>query len=87
MVRDADLIVVMGVRHRDTVAVLDTDALDYTFLLTNFSDRIDGDSPDPIGGDRELYLHTFDAIRECVESMAGKLERFDGWKRVRGGTS
>jgi protein-tyrosine phosphatase len=87
MVRDADLIVTMGVRHRDAVGALDPDAVEYTYLLTNFSDRLHGEIPDPIGSDRESYERTYLAIRECIESMAGRLARFDGWKRVRGGAS
>ncbi|HXV13858.1 MAG TPA: low molecular weight protein arginine phosphatase [Candidatus Krumholzibacteria bacterium] len=87
MVREADLIVTMGVRHRDTVGALDPDALEYTFLLTNFSDHRHGEIPDPIGSGRDTYERTYLAIRECIESMAGRLERFDGWKRVSGGKS
>ncbi len=87
MVRDADLIVTMGVRHRDMVGALDPDALEYTYLLTNFSDQWDGEIPDPIGSGRDMYQRTYLVIRECVESMAGRLARFDGWKRVPGGAS
>ena len=87
MVRDADLIVTMGVRHRDMVGTLDPDALEYTYLLTNFSDHWDGEVPDPIGSGRDMYERTYLVIRECVESMAGRLARFDGWKRVPGGKS
>jgi protein-tyrosine-phosphatase len=87
MVRDADLIVTMGVRHRDTVGALDPDALEYTYLLTNFSDHWHGEVPDPIGSGREVYERTYLIIRDCIESMAGRLGRFDGWKRVSGGAS
>jgi protein-tyrosine phosphatase len=87
MVRDADLIVTMGVRHRETVGTLDPDALEYTYLLTNFSDHLHGEIVDPIGGGLDMYERTYLAIRECIDSMAGRLARFDGWKRVQGGTS
>ncbi len=87
MVRDADLIVTMGVRHREAVGALDPDAAEYTYLLTNFSDHQHGEILDPIGSGREMYERTYLAIRDCIESMAGRLERFDGWKRVRGGAS
>lgn len=80
MVREADLIVTMGVGHRETVGALDPDALEYTFLLTNFSDDHHGDIPDPIGGPPELYQRTYRVIRECIESMAAHLPRFDGYK-------
>jgi protein-tyrosine phosphatase len=83
LIQHADLIVTMGVRHRDTVGELDPDSLESTFLLTNFSDRHDGDIPDPIGGGREVYERTYLVIRECIESMAGKLASFDGWKKTR----
>jgi protein-tyrosine-phosphatase len=86
-VRAADLIVTMSVRHRDTVGALDPDALEYTYLLTNFSDHLHGEIPDPIGSGRDMYERTYLAIRDCIESMAGRLARFDGWKRVSGGTS
>lgn len=83
LVRNADLIVTMGVRHRDTVGGVDPDSLESTFLLTNFSDRHDGDIPDPIGGSRDVYEQTYLVIRECIDEMATKLNAFDGWKKTR----
>ena len=83
MVRAADLIVTMNVRHRDTVGEADPDSLESTFLLTNFSDRHHGDIPDPIGGSHDVYQQTYLVIRECIESMATKLGAFDGWKKTR----
>ena len=62
---------------------LDPDSLDSTYLLTNFSDRHDGDVNDPIGAGREEYEKTYLVIRECIESMAAKLSAFDGWKKTR----
>ncbi len=82
MLHDADLIVTMGVRHREAVGDLDPDSLESTFLLTNFSDRHNGDIPDPIGSDMAIYEHTYLIIRDCVESMAAKLHNFDGWKKT-----
>jgi len=81
LVRDADLIVTMGVRHREVVGELDADSLESTYLLTNFSDRHDGDIPDPIGGGRDLYAQTYLVLRDCIEEMAAKLPAFDGWKK------
>jgi protein-tyrosine phosphatase len=83
MVQQADLIVTMGVRHREAAGELDPDSLDSTYLLTNFSDRHDGDIPDPIGAGRDEYERTYLVIRECIESMAAKLPSFDGWKKTR----
>lgn len=87
MVRHADLIVTMAARHRETVGAMDPHALDYTFLLTNFSDHQFGDVPDPVGGSRETYERTYVMIRDCIESMAARLDRFDGWKSKRHGRS
>jgi protein-tyrosine-phosphatase len=86
LVREADLIVTMGNRHRETVGTLEAGALEHTYLLTNFSDHKLGEIPDPIGGDRDTYERTYLVIRECVEAMAQKLRDFDGWKSpARGG--
>jgi protein-tyrosine-phosphatase len=86
MVRDADLIVTMGTRHREAVGAMEAEALEHTYLLTNFSDHQLGEIPDPIGGDRATYERTYLVIRECVEAMAQKLRAFDGWKpAARGG--
>jgi protein-tyrosine-phosphatase len=86
-VRDADLVVTMGIRHRETIGAIAPDALEYTYLLTNFSDRHDGDIPDPIGGSLETYQRIYGVIRECIESMADQLNRFDGWKSRPDGSS
>ncbi|MCH7548839.1 MAG: low molecular weight protein arginine phosphatase [Candidatus Krumholzibacteriota bacterium] len=80
IIEGADLIVTMGARHRSAVGVIDSDALDHTFMLTEFCDELDGDVPDPIGGDLETYRHTYDTILRCIESMAAKLDDFQLWK-------
>jgi protein-tyrosine-phosphatase len=78
----ADLIVTMGSRHRASVGMLDGNAVDYTYLLSEFCDSIDGDVPDPIGGGVETYERTFNTIRACVEELVRKLDDFDGFKRA-----
>ncbi|HEX6791063.1 MAG TPA: low molecular weight protein arginine phosphatase [Candidatus Krumholzibacteria bacterium] len=83
LVRNADLIVTMGVRHRDAVGGIDPESLESTYLLSNFSDVHHGDIPDPIGASRDVYEQTYLIIRECIESMATKLPAFDGWKKTR----
>jgi protein-tyrosine phosphatase len=85
LVRDADLIVTMGARHRETVGVIDPGALEHTYLLSNFCDHHMGDVPDPIGGDRATYERTYLLIRECIESMADRLRSFDGWRPAQPG--
>jgi protein-tyrosine-phosphatase len=79
-VREADLILTMGERHRETVAAIDPGASEYTFLLTSFSDRHRGDIPDPIGGPLQVYVSTYGVIRECIEALAEQIKTFDGWK-------
>lgn len=81
-VKDADLIVTMGQKHKATVGVLEPGALDYTVLLTDFYDR-PGDVPDPIGGGIEAYVSAYELIRDCVEQLAGRLDDYDGWKAGR----
>ena len=78
-VKDADLIVTMGEKHRATVGVLDPGALKYTVMLTNFCDE-SGDVPDPIGGGIEAYESAYDLIQKCVEQLADRLDGYDGWK-------
>jgi protein-tyrosine-phosphatase len=82
LLHDADLIVTMGVRHREVVEEIDPDSVESTFLLTNFSDVHNGDIPDPIGNELAVYERTYLVIRDCIESMATKLHDFDGWKKT-----
>ena len=85
-VREADLIVTMGRKHKKTVGVIDPEALSYTVLMTDFCDE-KGDVPDPIGGDRTDYERVYELINRCVEAMADQLEGYDGWKAARGKSS
>jgi protein-tyrosine phosphatase len=82
LLHDADLVVTMGVRHREAVEDIDPDSVESTFLLTNFSDVHNGDIPDPIGNDLAVYERTYLVIRDCIESMTTKLHHFDGWKKT-----
>jgi protein-tyrosine phosphatase len=78
IVDEADLIVTMGARHRSTVGMIDGDAIDHTFVITEFCDDIDGDVPDPIGGDEDTYERIYVMIERCVNTMIENLT--DGWK-------
>lgn len=80
-IREADLIVTMTRKHRETVGVIEPEALAYTVLLTDFCTE-KGDVPDPIGGGIDEYEHTYDLINRCVEELAARLDGFDGWKRT-----
>lgn len=81
-VRDADLIVTMERKHRDTVGVIDPAALEYTFVITDFCDGLKNGVPDPVGGDIDEYEQTYEVILKCVEAMAKTLDGFDGWKKT-----
>jgi protein-tyrosine-phosphatase len=80
LVREADLIVTMGAKHSETVAVIEPEALDYTVVLTGFCPDRGVDVPDPIGGDTGEYERTYDLIGGCLETMAAVLDDYDGWK-------
>ncbi len=81
LVKDADLIITMGVKHRETVGIIEPAALDYTFLMTDFCDEQTGDIPDPIGLGTEEYERTYRAVERCIRGLAGKIGSFEGWKR------
>jgi protein-tyrosine-phosphatase len=81
LVKDADLIITMGAKHRETVGVIEPAALHYTRLLTDFCDEQTGDIPDPIGLGSEEYEETFRALERCIKGLAGTIGSFDGWKR------
>lgn len=78
-IREADLIVTMGEKHRSTIGAIDPDALSYTVLLTRFCGR-NGDVPDPIGGGMDAYERAYELIYGCLDKMADGLDEFEGWK-------
>jgi protein-tyrosine-phosphatase len=80
LVKDADLIVTMGAKHKETVGVIDPAARRYTYLLTDFCDDATGDIPDPIGSGIDEYDRTYRVLENCIRRMAERLRTFDGWK-------
>jgi protein-tyrosine-phosphatase len=80
MIRDADLIITMGSKHRETVGVIEPAALRHTYLLTDFCDEETGDIPDPIGMGAERYEETYRVLEACIRRLAKKISSFDGWK-------
>jgi len=80
LVRESDLIVALGAGHRDTIGVIQPEALQYTYLLSDLSDDHTGDIDDPIGGDRSVYEKTFSVIEDCIKDMARRLGDFTGWR-------
>jgi len=81
LVKDVDLIITMGSKHRQTVGVIDPPALAYTYLLTDFCDDEEGDVADPIGMDEDGYEATYAMLEKCIRGLMDKLESFDGWKK------
>ena len=81
IVLDADLIVTMGQKHRETVGVIEPGALAYTHVITDFCEDADGEVPDPLGAGIDVYRGTFDVIERCLQIMADNLADFDGWKK------
>jgi protein-tyrosine-phosphatase len=81
LVREADLIIIMSEKHKETIGVLEPSALSYTYLLTDFCNDEEGDIPDPIGLGREDYERTFELIKRCIVRFQQGIERFDGWKK------
>ena len=82
IVEESDLIVTMGGQHRETVGVIEPSALDYTYVLTDFCDGIEGDILDPLGGGRDVYAETYSQIRKCIEALTDKLPAFEDWKQT-----
>jgi protein-tyrosine-phosphatase len=81
LVKDVDLIITMGSKHRQTVGVVDPSALSYTYLLTDFCDDEEGDVADPIGMGEDGYEATYAILEKCIRGLIDKLESFDGWKK------
>lgn len=81
LIRNADLIITMGSKHRDTVGVIDPSALRYTHLLTDFCDGETGDVPDPIGSGADEYERTFRVLERCIRALTKKIRSTDVWKQ------
>lgn len=80
-IRDADLIIAMGSKHRDTVGAIEPSALRYTHLLTDFCDGQAGDIPDPIGLGRDEYERTYRILEVCIRGLTEKIRSAEIWKR------
>jgi len=81
LVREADLIVTMGGGHMETVGAIEPGALAYTCLLSDFSEQLDGDIDDPIGGGLDTYGRTYENLLAGIQAMLDGLDGFDGWKK------
>ena len=81
LVKEADLIIALASKHRETVGIIDPAALEYTYLLTDFCEDVEGDVTDPIGMGLEEYEKTFETIERCVRGLTMNIDKFEGWKR------
>ena len=75
IVRDADVILVMGPHHRERVEALGGEGR--TWLLTDFASngRTERAVSDPYGGDLELYRVTFQELEREIEKVADRLSQ------------
>jgi protein-tyrosine-phosphatase len=76
--RRADVVLVMEkTQHVDAVRALDPDALDKTFLLSQFSDGLDkGESvADPIGMPLGYYEMVFVKMAKMIDSLVAELKK------------
>jgi protein-tyrosine-phosphatase len=81
LVKDVDLVIAMGSKHRETVGIIAPSALDYTHLLTDFCDGETGDIPDPIGSGIDEYESTYRILERCIRELSAKIESCQGWKQ------
>ena len=81
VVGEADLIITMAEKHRETIGIIEPGALAYTYLLTDLCGDEDGDIPDPIGMGKEEYENTYRLIERCLGAFVGDIKDFDGWKK------
>lgn len=74
-----DLILTMTEAQKDTILKLDTLFITKTFLLTEFAReglQVYPDIKDPMGGDLVAYRLTFEQIKESIERIIPKIEKF-----------
>lgn len=69
----ADLILCMTEQHVDHILVMDPDARERTFLLSDFADGVKEDIPDPIGGIKIEYEAVFDKMENYLEEALPKI--------------
>jgi protein-tyrosine-phosphatase len=80
LVRAAQLVLVMGARERQFIAVLSPEAGPSTFLLREYAGGPPADVSDPYGGDRVVYRRT---LRELADLVDRSLERWSDDMRRR----
>ena len=73
IVRDSDVILVMGPHHRDRVEALGGEGR--TFLLTEYasSGRAERAVSDPFGGDLETYRTTFAELEREIQRLVERI--------------
>lgn len=72
LIDEADLILTMSARHKEAVRELRPQAVEKTFVLTEFVGEAD-DVADPFGQDVEAYRNTAKRLRELLEKAVERL--------------
>jgi len=80
-VLSARLVLTMGRRQRDFIAVLAPEAIATTWVLREYAAGEPGDVSDPYGGDLVVYRRT---LRELADLVDRSLQRFAEEHRRRG---
>ncbi len=69
-IEEADLLVTMTRRHRDTITAIAPESADKVFLLKSFGvAQSTADIDDPVGGDLEAYRHVRDEIDAALPDL------------------
>lgn len=73
IVRDADVVLVMGPHHRERVEALGGEGK--TYLLTEYASpgRAERAVSDPFGGDLETYRTTFEELEREIQKVVDRL--------------
>lgn len=71
----ADLIVVMSASHKQVIGAMRPPALKKTHTILEFINKSD-DIFDPLGGDEELYHKCFREMKEALDNLFIKIDKF-----------
>ena len=74
LVEDADLIIAMTASHKLFVGQLNTEAVEKTKILGEYSDSGE-DVADPFGGDMDVYSFCFSTMKPALENLLEKLKK------------
>lgn len=76
MIKEADMVVVMELYHKEAVLSLAPEALDKVVMLGELANGNTGaEIPDPLGHDSAFFAKTFETINKAIEKLADELEK------------